>query len=122
MKKVQMFMLLLLVAMIALQGAAYAKIIGGSVLSVDAEAKKIEIRSSADAVTASTWVGYNINTKWLGVTDPKELEGKTVEIEAIEDAATKNWIASSVEVATEKQATAAETAPATTPGTDKAAY
>ena len=93
-------MVLLIVALIALQGVALANTVSGKVTAVDATGNKIQVASASGE---SSWILYSATTKWAGVTSPAELQGKSVQIEAIEDAA-KNWQATSITVAAQAAA------------------
>ena len=78
MKKVQMILAILVVAFVAFQGAALAGSVSGTVKSVDAAGKKLEL-SAADGMASS--VSYSDTTKWpAGVTDPATLVGKKVTV------------------------------------------
>lgn len=77
MKKVQMILVVLVVALVALQGATLAGTVSGTVKSVDAVAKKLEIATDM----GSSWVEYGDATTWpAGVTDPASLVDKTVDV------------------------------------------
>lgn len=92
MKKVQMILAILAVAVFAFQAAAFAGSVEGAVKSVDPIAKKLEI----SAASGSEWVSFAATTTWpSGVTDPLSLVGKQVIVTT--DAASGS--ATSVEVA-----------------------
>ena len=77
MKKVSMFLAVLMMAFVAFQGISMAAVVEGVVKSADAAAKKLEIASDAGA----SWVAFSAATKWpAGVTDPANLVGKKVKI------------------------------------------
>ncbi len=77
MKKMMMILAGLMVSLVALSGVSMAAIVEGSVKSVDAAAKKLEISSEAGA----SWVAFSAATKWpAGVTDPANLVGKNVKV------------------------------------------
>ncbi len=91
----------ILIAMFALyQGSAYAKSIGGKVVSTDAIAQTITI-SQANAETGaeeSVVVSVNDSTTYSGVDALAGLnEGDEVWVEAEEDPATKAWVVSSLQ-------------------------
>ena len=99
MKKVLM---IVLVALVAFQVAAFAAEISGTVKSVDATAMKLEV--SEEGKMESTWVAYTAETKWPeGVTDPATLVDKSVVVTT--DDVTK--AATSVEEAKAAEAPAA---------------
>ena len=98
-------LVMLLVALVMFQGAAMANMVSGTVKSVNQTENKIEVANSSGE---SNWIWYGSDTKWSGVTSPAELQGKSVEIVATLDAATKNWKATSVSIAA-SQAPAAST-------------
>jgi hypothetical protein len=74
MKKIASF---LIVALVALQGAAFAGTVEGTVKAVDTAMKKLEVSS----VTGSSSVSYDAATIWpAGVVDPISLVGKDVTV------------------------------------------
>ncbi|MBI3306188.1 MAG: hypothetical protein HYZ84_00070 [Candidatus Omnitrophica bacterium] len=78
MKKMSIVLAGLMMALVAFQSASMAAIVEGSVKSVDAVAKKLEINSEAGA---ASWVAFSATTQWpAGVTDPANLVGKQVKI------------------------------------------
>ena len=72
-----MFLAVLMLALVAFQSASMAAIVEGSITSVDAAAKKLEI----NAASGASWIAFSATTKWpAGVTDPANLVGKKVKI------------------------------------------
>ena len=77
MKKNQFVLALLVAVCFAFQAAAFAGTVSGTVKSVDAEAKKLEVETAE----GSSWVAYGDTTQWPAeVTDPSSLVGKNVDV------------------------------------------
>lgn len=77
MKKTWMIAMIALVALVAVQGALLAKTVKGTVNKASVEAKKLDVATA----TGSLAVAYDEKTVWpMGVTDPKNLEGKLVNV------------------------------------------
>ncbi|GEM_PF-1598469 len=90
----------LLLATLVLQGAAYAKLVGGKVVSTDAAANTVTISQTNPETGANenvtVWV--NDKTTYSGVAALSGVKANDeVWVDAQEDAATKNWIATSVQ-------------------------
>ena len=98
MKRVQMFVLAMLVTAFAFQASALAKMVSGKIDGMDAEMKKLTI-SITDAVTgaeskADVWV--NEGASYSGVAALNELKkGDMIAVEAEQDEK-GNWKASTV--------------------------
>ena len=112
-KLVIAFMLVTLV----LQGSAYAKLVGGQVVSTDVAASTVTVSQTnpetGTSENVTVWV--NEETTYAGV---DALSGITADeeawVDAEEDTATQNWVATSVQVLGAPAAPAATTeAPAT---------
>ena len=68
---------LMLIAVVALSGAAYAAEVKGTIASVNATASKLEVATENGA----SWVEYSAATTWPeGITDPASLKDKQVTI------------------------------------------
>ncbi len=112
MKKMKLVITILVAALALYQGTAFAQLVSGKVVSTDATAKSITI-SKANAETGANedvtvWV--NDETAYTGVDSLAGLAtGNEVLVEAEEDAASKNWMAMSVQ-RLEAEALLAETA------------
>lgn len=77
MKKSLMIAMIVLVALVAVQGTLLAKSVKGTVEKADVVAKKLDVATIAGASA----VKFDDKTMWpMGVTDPKALEGKLVNI------------------------------------------
>ena len=77
MKKFQTVLALLVVALIAVQGAALAGTVSGTIKSVDSEAKSLVVATE----TGESTVSYGDTTKWPeGVTDPSTLVDSKVAV------------------------------------------
>lgn len=84
MKKMAM-VLVVLAAFAAFQGVAFAGTVSGTVKSVDATAKTLEVTTA----TGTSSVSYGDATTWpAGVTDPSTLVGKEVSV-TTDDATSK---------------------------------
>ena len=90
---------ILLATFVLFQGAAYAKTVSGQVVSTDTTANSLTV-SHANAETGTDenvvlWV--KDTTTFSGAASLAELKtGDAVSVDAEEDAATQNWIATSV--------------------------
>ena len=116
MKKMQLVMAILLATFVLYQGTAYAKAVSGKVVSTNVVANTLTL-SEKNAVTGAdenTVVSVNATTVYSGVSALADLKaGDEVSVEAEQDAATNNWIATSVKKA-EAPAEVPATAPAAT--------
>lgn len=101
MKKVCFVLVLALVALAS--GVAFAETVEGTVASVDLAGNMLKITKTDAATGATEEVSVSVTdtTTYAGeVTALAEvIEGDDVKVEAEKDAATGNWVASSVEVA-----------------------
>lgn len=100
MKKIELAITALVAALVLYQGTAFAQLISGKVASTDATAKSITIsQTNAETGTnedVTVWV--KDETAYTGVDSLAELmAGDEVLVETEEDAATKNWMATSVQ-------------------------
>ena len=91
----------LMLVTLVFQGAAYAKLVGGKVVSTDAAANTVTIGQTNPETGANenvtVWV--NDKTTYAGVDSLSGINADAeVWIDAEEDAATKNWIATSVQL------------------------
>ncbi len=90
----------LMLATLVLQGAAYAKLVGGKVVSTNAVANTVTISQTnpETGVNENVAVGVNDKTAYAGVDSLSGLKAdEEVWVDAEEDAATKNWVATSVQ-------------------------
>lgn len=109
MKKLVIAMMLVT---LVFQGAAYAKLVGGQVVSADVAANTVTISQTNPETGANenvtVWV--NDKTTYAGVDSLSGINADNeVWIDAEEDAATKNWIATSVQLLEAPAAPAAAT-------------
>jgi len=107
----------LMLATLVLQGAAYAKLVGGKVVSTNAVANTVTISQTnpETGVNENVAVGVNDKTAYAGVDSLSGLKAdEEVWVDAEEDAATKNWVATSVQRLEAPAAPAASTETATT--------
>ena len=99
MKKMQLAMAILLATFVLYQGAAYAKMVSGKVVSADAIANTLTL-SEKNALTGAdenVVISVNGTTAYSGVLGLADLKADDeVSVEAEEDAATKSWVATSV--------------------------
>ena len=111
MKKMQLVMAVLLATFVLYQGAAYAKMVSGKVVSTDVVANTLSL-SQMNLVTGideNVVISVKDTTTYSGVSALADLKaGDEVSVEADEDLTTKSWVASSVST------TKAETPLATT--------
>ena len=116
MKRMNLVISILLATFVLYQGAAYAKLVGGKVVSTDATAKSLTISriNLATGAEENVVVGVTDTTTYSGVASLADLKaGEEVWVDATEDATTKAWTASSVQVL-KAEAPAVPAAPATT--------
>lgn len=77
MKKTMMIMMIVFVALVAIQGTLLAKTVEGTVEAVNLDGKQLDVAT----VTGITSVTYDDKTLWpMDVTDPKMLEGEMVSV------------------------------------------
>ena len=101
MKKAQIVMAILVATLMICQGAAYAQLVNGKVVSADPAAKSLTIsRTNAETGASEDVVIWtNEQTAFSGTASLEELKaGDEVWVDAEEDAATKNWIATSIQL------------------------
>ena len=102
MKKAYLLLAILLVTFVAFQGAAFAESVQGKISSINLDAKTLTV-SQIDAATSAEktsdiWV--KDQTTFSGAQSLADLKaGDQVTVEAEADAATGNWVATSVTVA-----------------------
>lgn len=107
----------LMFATLVLQGVANAKLVGGKVVSIDAAASTVTISQTnpETGVNENVTVWANDKTAYAGVDSLSGLSAdEEVWVDAEEDAATKNWVATSVQRLEAVAAPAATTETATT--------
>ena len=95
----QLVMAILLATFVVFQGAAYAKMVSGKVVSADALANTLTL-SEKNALTGAdenVVLSVKETTTYSGAMGLADLKaGEEVSVEAEEDAATKSWVATSV--------------------------
>ena len=102
----KMSVLLAVAVALLVSGVAFADTVQGTVSSVDLAGKVIKV-SKTDAATGATEevsISVNDTTTYSGeVTALAEvIEGDKVKVEAAKDATSGNWVAKSVDVASEE--------------------
>ena len=106
-----------MLATLVFQGAAYAKLVGGKVVSTDAAANTVTISQTNPETgdNENVTVSVNDKTAYVGVDSFAGIQAdKEVWVDAEEDATTKNWVATSVQALEAQAAPAATTETATT--------
>ncbi len=102
----------LMLATLVFQGAAYAKLVGGKVVSTDVASNTVTLSQTNPETGASENVTVSVNDKttYAGTDSLSGVKADDeVWVDAEEDAATKAWVATSVQVL---QAPVAPAAPA----------
>ena len=100
MKKMQLAIAILVAAFALYQGSAYAKLVGGKVVSTDAAANSITISQVNPETGTEENVVFSLkdSTTYSGVDSLAGLKaGDEVWADAEEDATTKAWTANSVQ-------------------------
>ena len=99
--------LALLAVVFLAAGAAYAELVQGEVVNVDLEGSALEVKPTGGAGTENLKIAVSESTTYSGeVTAFAEIiEGDKAKIEAAKDASGK-WMASSVDISVEEEATA----------------
>lgn len=107
--------IVLMLATLVFQGAAYAKLVGGKVVSTDPAANTVTVSQTNPETGAVENVTISVNEKttYAGADSLSGLKADDeVWVDAEEDAATMNWIATSVQRLEALAATPETTTPA----------
>ena len=119
MKNMKLAIAILIATFVVFQGAGYADLVKGNVVSTDIAAKSLTISRLNATTGAQEQVAVSVTdtTAFSGVASLAELKaGDEVWVDATEDPATKNWAAASVKRSLLQTATSETPAvPAPTP-------